>query len=318
MNIEDARAILIADQQDEEAERLEMEQAAAAAAKKKEEEDTAKLTHNTITVNANFDPLASAATSAAATAPPKQPQQPSQRQKPEGMPPPAKKSDVIFEGTTQDLQKLVIESPVPVLLDVYADWCGPCKQLTPALEQICINAGGMLRLVKINTDQQRQISSTLEVKALPTVFGIRDGKIRHMFQGMPRDETSLRNFLMGLMVPGQSFQPPVTKEETEKYEEWSSMLLKLAAGASFSFSARERLQNKIAKDLDELVETIGGETGMAVADETARVLRSLMSNVIKDPFEVKFRKINLGNKILASKVRCCKFFGGMCYFYIVE
>jgi len=296
MNIDNARAILIADQQDEEAERLEMEQAAAAA-KKKEEEDTAKLTHKSITVNSNFDPLAS---TAAAATPPKQQQQ--QQQKPEGMPPPAKKHEVIFEGTTQDLQKLVIESPVPVLLDVYADWCGPCKQLTPALEQICVNAGGMLRLVKINTDQQRQISSALEVKALPTVFGIRDGKILHMLQGMPRDEASLRNFLMGLMVPGQSFQPPVTKEEKEKYEEWSAKLLKLAAGASFSFSARERLQNKIAKDLDELVETIGGETGMAVADDTARVLRSLMSNVIKDPFEVKFRKINLGNKILASKV----------------
>ena len=117
----------------------------------------------------DFDPLASAATAAAP-----QPQQ----QKPT----PAKKSDVVFEGTTADLQKLVIESPVPVLLDVYADWCGPCKQLTPALEQICINAGGMLRLVKINTDQQRQISGALEVTSLPTVFGIRDGKILNMFQ----------------------------------------------------------------------------------------------------------------------------------------
>lgn len=157
MNVDNARAILIADQEDEDAAQKELEQ------------QEAPMKTVTVEYPKDFDPLASAATAAAP-----QPQQ----QKPT----PAKKSDVVFEGTTADLQKLVIESPVPVLLDVYADWCGPCKQLTPALEQICINAGGMLRLVKINTDQQRQISGALEVTSLPTVFGIRDGKILNMFQ----------------------------------------------------------------------------------------------------------------------------------------
>ena len=183
-----------------------------------------------------------------------------------------------------------------------ADWCGPCKQLTPALEQITINAGGMLRLVKINTDQQRQISSALEVKALPTIFGIRDGRILNSWQGMPRDEQMVRNFLMGLMVPGQNFKPPVSAEDKDQYDELSSKLLKLAAGASFSFSQRESLQTRMAKLLDELVETIGGETGMAVADDSARVLRSLMSNVIANPFEEKYRKIKLDNKVIANKV----------------
>lgn len=280
MNIDDARAILIADQEDEDAEQKEMAKANEAPMK-------------TVTVEypKDFDPTAAAA------------QHEPQQQKPT----PAKKEDVVFEGTTGDLQKLVIESPVPVLLDVYADWCGPCKQLTPALEQICINAGGMLRLVKINTDQQRQISSALEVTSLPTVFGIKDGKILNMFQGMPRDETMIRNFLMGLMVPGQSFNPPVTAEAKAKYDELSAKLLKLSAAASFSFSARERLQNKILKELDELVNVISGDdeestVGMAVADDTARVLRSLMSNVIQNPFDEKYRKIKLDNKVIASKV----------------
>ncbi|KAL3785263.1 hypothetical protein HJC23_002718 [Cyclotella cryptica] len=290
MNVDDARAILLADQEDEDAERQQLEEQAPQEAPMK-----------TVTVEypKDFDPLATAA----AVASPPQQQQQQQQQKPT----PAKKADVVFEGTTSDLQTLVIESTVPVLLDVYADWCGPCKQLTPALEQIIINAGGMLRLVKINTDQQRQISSALEITSLPTVFGIRDGKILNMFQGIPRDESAVRNFLMGLMVPGQSFNPPVTPTEKSKYEELSAKLLKLSAAASFSFSARERLQNKILKDLDELVNVISGEdeestVGMAVADDTARVLRSLMSNVIQNPFEEKFRKIKLDNKVIASKV----------------
>ena len=202
----------------------------------------------------------------------------------------------------EDIQKLVIESPVPVLLDVYADWCGPCKQLTPALEQIVINAGGALRLCKVNTDQQRQISGALEVKSLPTVFGVKDGKILNMFMGMPRDEQMLRNFLMGLLVPGEPFKPPVTAEEKANYHQLSTKLLKIAAASSFSFSARERLQGRVAKLLDELVADIGGETGMAIADDSARVLRSLMSNVIRDPFQEKFRIVNLANKVIAEKV----------------
>ena len=281
MDVDNARAILVADAEDEEAE-FEAQKQAAAAAEAKEEPQM-----KTVTVDypTNFNPVAPA---------PKP-----QEQKP---PPPAKKEDVIFECTVEDIQKLVIESPVPVLLDVYADWCGPCKQLTPALEQIVINAGGALRLCKVNTDQQRQISGALEVKSLPTVFGVKDGKILNMFMGMPRDEQMLRNFLMGLLVPGEPFKPPVTAEEKANYHQLSTKLLKIAAASSFSFSARERLQGRVAKLLDELVADIGGETGMAIADDSARVLRSLMSNVIRDPFQEKFRIVNLANKVIAEKV----------------
>jgi len=55
---------------------------------------------------------------------------------------PARKEDVVFEVTSDTFQKLVIESPVPVIVDVYADWCGPCKQLGPILEEAAVNAGG--------------------------------------------------------------------------------------------------------------------------------------------------------------------------------
>mmetsp|Transcript_23625 Transcript_23625/g.36196 ORF Transcript_23625/g.36196 Transcript_23625/m.36196 type:complete len:810 (+) Transcript_23625:48-2477(+) len=285
MDIDNARAILVADAEDEEAEVQAQQQAIAAAEAEAAAKEEPKMKTVTVDYPTNYDPVAPA---------PKP-----QEQKP---PPPAKKEDVVFECTVEDLQKLVIESPVPVLLDIYADWCGPCKQLTPALEQIVINAGGALRLCKVNTDQQRQISGALEVKALPTIFGMKNGKILNSFQGMPRDEQMLRNFLMGLLVPGEQFNPPVTAEEKANYHQLSTKLLKVAAASSFSFSARERLQGRVAKLLDELVADIGGDTGMAVADDSARVLRSLMSNVIRDPFEEKFRRVNLANKVIAEKV----------------
>jgi thiol-disulfide isomerase/thioredoxin len=278
MNVDDARAILNADREDEEAEQA------------KEEPEM-----KTVTVDypKNFDPLASEV-----SRPPQQPKQ----EKAEAEPPRAKKEDVVFEGTAEELQKLVLESPVPVLLDVYADWCRPCQVLGPALESICMNAGGMLRLVKINTDLQRQVSGALDVKSLPTVFGIRDGKILNSFLGLPKDEQMMRDFLMGLMVPGQKFNPPVSLEDEKRYEELSGKLLKLATGASFSFASRELLQSHVGKLLNELVEGIGGDTGMAIADDSARVLRTIMSNVIAHPFDEKFRKIKLDNNVINSKV----------------
>jgi len=61
------------------------------------------------------------------------------------LPTPAKKEDVVFQVSAANFQSLVLESPVPVVLDVYADWCGPCKQLGPVLEEAAIKAGGAFR-----------------------------------------------------------------------------------------------------------------------------------------------------------------------------
>mmetsp|Transcript_12635 Transcript_12635/g.27348 ORF Transcript_12635/g.27348 Transcript_12635/m.27348 type:complete len:516 (+) Transcript_12635:430-1977(+) len=184
------------------------------------------------------------------------------------------------------------------MLDVYADWCGPCKALAPALEQMAVKAGGMFRLVKLNSDNERSASQALEVKALPTVFGIRDGKIVNMFQGMPRDEEMMRNFMMGLMVPGTEFNPPVTAEQKKEFAVLSTKLIKVAGSASFPFSARERLQDRTVARLDELVKS----SNMADAEESAKTVRSLLSNVVRDPYEVKFRRVNLKNKVIAAKV----------------
>ena len=280
MNMDDARAILLADQLDEE------EDAQAV-----NEPTTQPETFKTVNVDANFDPTQ---LSAAPTSPPPAPT------RPQGAPKPAKKSDVVFEATAATLQKLVLESPVPVLLDVYADWCGPCKALGPALEEMAVKAGGAFRLVKVNSDNERSVSTALEVTALPTVFGFRDGKILNMFQGMPRSEKAMQSFMMGLLMNDMSqFDPPVSESEQERYRELTLKVVKLAGSASFSFSARERLQERVMDRLGELSQQTDD---FLDAEESARTLRSLLSNVIRDPYEQKFRTINLLNKVIAAKV----------------
>lgn len=288
-SVEDARAILMADKMDEEEEaeaaaKEEAEYRASLAAQKRESEASFK----TVKVAADFDPAKIEGTpSVAVNEPPTQPLQPASR------------DAVVFEATTAQVQELVLESPVPVILDIYADWCGPCKALSPILEELAIKGGGSFRLVKVNSDNERVIATALEITALPTIFGFRDGKILNMFQGMPKSEEMMRDFLMGLLIPGRPFIPPVSATEQKKYLELSTKLLKVAGSAGFSFSARERLHDKVATRLEELVKQTGD---VFDAEQSATTVRSLLSNILRDPYEAKFRTINLANKVVANKV----------------
>lgn len=305
-NLEDARAILLADKLDAEEEEQEEEAARAAAstlpplddemsfepmgATTETKVETTEKEPGLVEVQANFDP-----TKLPVSAPTPAPA-PTTENKP-NVPKEAKKEDVVFEATTDQLQELVLESEVPVLLDVYADWCGPCKVLGPALEDMAVKAGGMFRVVKINSDNERPVSQALEVTALPTVFGISEGKIVHMFQGMPKSEEMMRNFMMGLFGAAP-FSPPVTADEKEKYEELTSKLIKTASAASFSFSARERLTDRIVTKMDEIVK----DDSVADVEDSARLIRTFLNNIVKDPYEAKYRRINLENKVVASKI----------------
>lgn len=290
-NVADARAILMADKADEE----EEEQAAdmAALKERQQQEQQSAAPFKTVNVDANFDPTKMAtpsgntAAAAAATAS-------------SGTPKLAPKESVVFEATAAQVQELVLESPVPVLLDIYADWCGPCKALSPILEDIAVKSGGQLRLVKVNSDNERAIASTLQVTALPTIFGVRDGRIVHMFQGMPKSEAMMKNFLMGLLVPGQAFDPPVTADQQQSYAELSMKLLKVAGSAALPFAARERLQDRVAQLMEQLVEQRAGD--VYDAEQSVKTVRALLSNTIRDPMEAKFRSVNLANKVISAKV----------------
>lgn len=107
----------------------------------------------------------------------------------------------------------VIKCPVPVVLDVWADWCGPCKQLTPKLEGIARSAKGAIRLAKVNADQCRALTAQLQVKSLPTVFGIVGGKAVASFEGSVSD-AELRSFFEQLLEAGEKMgavSTPISK-----------------------------------------------------------------------------------------------------------
>ena len=91
---------------------------------------------------------------------------------------------IIDINQDQFLEEVVEKSKtVPVIVDFWAPWCGPCKQLTPVLESVVKKKNGKIILAKINVDENQGISSQLNIQSIPTVYGFVDGKPIDAFQG---------------------------------------------------------------------------------------------------------------------------------------
>ncbi|MEM7281211.1 MAG: tetratricopeptide repeat protein [Pseudomonadota bacterium] len=106
-----------------------------------------------------------------------------------------------FEADVIERSKSVL-----VLLDFWADWCGPCKQLTHILTKVVESLGGLVVLAKANADEQQQLAQHLNIRSLPTVLAVKDGQIVDGFMGaLPEGE--VRAFVekhMGDALPGET------------------------------------------------------------------------------------------------------------------
>ena len=100
-------------------------------------------------------------------------------------------SPFIFEATMENFQEKVMEasSTTPVLVDVWAEWCAPCKQLMPILEKLAAEYNGGFLLAKVNADEQQQLTASLGVRSLPTVILVKNGQAVDGFNSaMPEGE----------------------------------------------------------------------------------------------------------------------------------
>ena len=92
--------------------------------------------------------------------------------------------NIIDINQDQFVDQVIEKSKItPVIVDFWAPWCGPCKQLTPTLENVVNRKNGKVILAKINVDENQGIASQLNIQSIPTVYGFVDGKPLDAFQG---------------------------------------------------------------------------------------------------------------------------------------
>ena len=100
----------------------------------------------------------------------------------------------IIQTTDSDFENDVILSSTPVLIDFWAEWCGPCKMIGPVLEELALELGEKIKIVKVDVDSNNQTAMKYAIRSIPTLVIIKDGSVQAQHVGAA-SKAQLENFI---------------------------------------------------------------------------------------------------------------------------
>lgn len=90
--------------------------------------------------------------------------------------------------TQDNFKEEVLDSSVPVLVDFWASWCGPCRMIAPVVEEIAKEYDGKVKVGKVNVDDERELSEEYDIMYIPTLIVFKDGKVVNTSNGLKRKD----------------------------------------------------------------------------------------------------------------------------------
>ena len=97
--------------------------------------------------------------------------------------------------TKQNFEQEVLKSEIPVIVDFWATWCGPCRMIAPILEDVAKEYAGKIKVAKVNVDEQMELAMQYKVEVIPTLFYFKDGKVIGKTVGVVDKQEIVKNAL---------------------------------------------------------------------------------------------------------------------------
>jgi len=192
-------------------------------------------------------------------------------------------SGVVIDVNENDFQQKVIDTSnqVPVVVDLWAEWCGPCKQLSPVLEKLAAEFNGKFILAKVDIDKNQNIAAAFQVQSIPAVFAIIAGSAAPLFQGA-QPESQVRQVLTEVIriANEQGVKGTVNQEEQQVEQENKSEEPQTDPKLEAAFNAIEKGNFSEAKNIyqEMLNQNPKDETAIAGLAQVGLLERSTTLN----------------------------------------